>query len=336
MKDIKAWYFNLEVTLANDWLILSLVALFSYGIYQYLLDCSISENSKIADRSIVVNLILAGGSLTVAILSGAYLITLSLKSVAIMNLWYGILLGVLQGALFYFTSKFRFESRKYYSNNVVLPITKLSILIVIIMSWVLFDEKSITGDNLVGFALIGLAIYLFREFESNEEVITHDKLNDASSTLRTTSTIFLVLATISSAAIALLSKYAVGSTRINIALFIFISNCFLVVVSFILLHSQLRKYSKKSGEFNLNPDTCVNIWVRSIFKKGMFLGVFNLVAFSSLLYALSLNDASIVIPIYSLYIVIPVVLTAVLKGSELTPKTTVAVVLSIAAVIVIK
>ncbi len=335
MDDIKAWYFYLESSLSHDWRIFVLVALFSYGVYQYILDRSISEKSKIAGRPLVVNLMMAGGSLTVAILSGFYLIILCLGNVPIINIWYGILLGALQGALFYFTNRFRFESRQYFTNNVVLPATKLSILIVVVMSWVFFDEKTITGANLVGFVLIGMAIYLFKEFESADDGPSYEP-DEISETLKIKATLYLILATISSAAIALLSKYAVGPTKINIGLFIFISNYSLVVVSFILLYPQLKRYLAQDETKEASSDICIGTWVRSTFLEGMSLGILNLVAFSSLLYALSLNDASIVIPIYSLYIVIPVVFAAIFKGDELTPKTTVAVVLSIAAVIILQ
>ncbi len=73
-----------------------------------------------------------------------------------------------------------------------------------------------------------------------------------------------------------------------------------------------------------------------LFKRGMVLGLFNLLAFASLLKALSMADASIVIPIYSMYVIIPVLLTTLINGEVLTPKTTVAVVLSVAAIVIMQ
>ena len=72
------------------------------------------------------------------------------------------------------------------------------------------------------------------------------------------------------------------------------------------------------------------------FTRGMILGLFNLIAFASLLKALVISDASIVIPIYSLYVVVPVLFSALLQNYVLTTNTVVAVVLSIAAIIMLQ
>lgn len=334
MDDINAWLFNIELALASGWKLYTFLALFSYGVYQYLLEYSVDKHARIIDRSIVIKLMLASGSMTLVICSSIYLIYISLQGVVLNNIGYGIVLGILQGILFFFANKFRFEATRYYPISMVLPVTKLSILIVIIMSWIWFDEfDSVTGNSLVGFILIGLAIYLFKEEDEKKENTFADEEERRLSKFR--ASIYLVSATLASAAIALLSKYAVGPVKIDIFMFIFISNYVLVIVAIFLLVPQLKKIKSDIINSSVQPDANIGATIISTVRRGMLLGIFNLIAFACLLHALTLNDASIVIPIYSLYIVIPVILGAIINGDFLTSKTTVAVILSIAAIIVL-
>ena len=75
-------------------------------------------------------------------------------------------LGLLQGLLFLCVNMFRFRARDVFPQHIVLPITKASILLVIVSSWLLFDElRGVTTAQLGGFILIGLSIYLFRKGE---------------------------------------------------------------------------------------------------------------------------------------------------------------------------
>ena len=69
---------------------------------------------------------------------------------------------------------------------------------------------------------------------------------------------------------------------------------------------------------------------------GLALGVLNLLAYGALLKALSLGNASVVIPIHSLYLVIPILLLAVVDGEKLTEKTTVAIILSVIAIMFLR
>ena len=150
-----------------------------------------------------------------------------------------------------------------------------------------------------------------------------------------TATIYLALATIISAAIALLAKYAVGPSNLDIFLFIFLCNYIICFAAFYLFRRGMKRtdwpqLAEGGGALAIGKE------VRKNLLRGVWLGVFNLVAFACLLNALSLSDASVIIPIYSLYIVIPVLFAAVFQGEVLTPKTTVGTILSVAAVIILE
>ncbi len=347
MEHLNAWLFYLKNAVVTDWYLFSLLALAIYGLYQYLLDYSIDSSSKTLPRSIVTLVLIGGGSLTIIFLSGLYLVVVSLfYEKMITGIGLAVLLGLLQGLLFLFLHLFRSLARQVFPNHVVLPITKTSILLVILASWFVFDEfASVTANKLVGLALIGLAIYLFKETESREGsdsgLVTEGVNNPESASSDETTinpiiaTIYLAIATMISAAIALLAKYAVGPSNLDIFLFIFLSNYTICFAAFYLL----RREMKKTDWLQLvegRGALVTGVEVRKILLRGVWLGVFNLVAFACLLNALSLSDASIVIPIYSLYIVIPVLFAAVFQGEVLTPKTTVGAILSVAAVIILE
>ena len=115
----------------------------------------------------------------------------------------------------------------------------------------------------------------------------------------------------------------------------FFANYMICITTFILFWQQV-----KSTDILSSMDPAERMEFRSSirmkFTRGMILGLFNLIAFASLLKALVISDASIVIPIYSLYVVVPVLFSALLQNYVLTTNTVVAVVLSIAAIIMLQ
>lgn len=336
MEFLEAWLFNIKANVAYNWHLFALLALLFYGLYQYLLDSSIEARSNTFPRPLTTCPLLGGASLTIVILSGIYLVAMSIHGKYITHIYFATLLGFLQGILFLFAHLFRFEARKIFSNSVVLPITRANVLIVILASWTLFDEfSSVTGNNLVGFTLLGMAIYLFKDFQVEEDTKSSSSGKKITANQQLIAKGYLLTATIATAAISLLSKYAVGPSGLNIFLFMFLSNYAIIIMAYGLFQKSKKEFMTKN--IRLNTNNTLNLKkFRGIFIRGMCLGVFNFLAFASLLYALSLSDASVVIPIYSLYIIIPVILAAIIQGKELRQKTTVAVILSIAALIILE
>lgn len=348
IQDIYAWWFHISNTLLNNWYLFALTALVLYGIYQYLLDFSVESDSSALTNTTATCVLIVGGCLTISIFSGLYIFYLAIDSYFTRELLTGVgttaFLGILQGILFLMLNIFRSESRKVFPNHVVLPITRANVILVILASWFLFDELAkMTMNKLVGFALIGASLYLLKDFDrgknSNVDAAAiHSEQTQASPGKTETeawliSTLSLILATLASAASALLSKFAVGSLSLNIALFIFFSNFFTCFSGYFLI---LRKKKSIQTSGLLRNDTeNFSKNIRNLFVRGMGLGLINLIAFACLLNALALTDASIVFPIYSLYIVIPILLATVVQGDKLTDKITVGVVLSVTALIML-
>ncbi len=143
--------------------------------------------------------------------------------------------------------------------------------------------------------------------------------------------IYLAMAVIVSSAIYLLAKYAVDPFGLNIFLFIFFANLSTCCVALYKLYSNKRKKIMDEG-----TQCKANHEIIRGFKTGLWLGTINLVAYACFLKSLSIGDASIIIPIYSLYVVIPVVLSTIIQGVKLEEKVAVGVVLSILAIIILR
>jgi uncharacterized membrane protein len=105
----------------------------------------------------------------------------------------------------------------------------------------------------------------------------------------------------------------------------FWSNLFTAIVAFITGYADFRYQVRTTG---YAPDVPVG--------HGIALGFLNAGAFFFLLHALSIGSASVVIPLHSLYIVIPALLAALFKGDTLSEQATVGIILSITSLMLLK
>ncbi len=326
-------YFNLA--LEENWYYFTLISLLLYGIYYYLLDYFINHKKRSLTTSVATCSIVAGNGFSVVILTFIIIVIYFYKNEFIFGFFAAFLLGTVQGILFFFGNSFKFESRRIYPQHIVLSITKTNILLVIIFSWFILGEfASVTSYNFVGLFLIGLSIYLFRDFEIGKGIAEKSKKLKKDSHVYIKGMLYLGLATIVAAAISLLAKYAVDPFNLNIFLFMFFSNFFSCCAGLYFIYSEKRKRSEKLQTTDNNQS--LNHDITRAFKKGVWLGIINFASYACLLKALSIGDASVIIPIFSLYIVIPLLLTCIIQGEKLTEKATVAVILSILAVMILK
>ncbi len=338
--DVDIIIYYIDVNILNNWYYFTLFALLSYGIYQYFLDCAVINKKKSLTSSMAFYAIIGGNTFVITILTSLRIVyDIFFREQVVFGLLPTILLGCIQGSLFLFINMFRFESRKIFSQHYVLPIIKSSIIIVILFSWFVFGELvSATPASFVGFFLVGLSIYLFKDFglNNNDE---ESKKYDKKSPEYMKGVIFLAMAVIVSAAIYLLAKYAVDPFNLNIFLFMLFANLFTCCIALYMIYSEKRQKSKKEKSqnskeekthYNMNPE------IIRCFKTGLWLGLINLCAYYCFLKSLSIGDASIIIPIYSLYVVVPVVLSTIIQGVELKEKVAVGVVISILAIIILR
>lgn len=353
MNEFWLWFHAVRSAEWGGWYAYTIVSLVLYGVYQYSLDNLVTRRRRASARSVCAMAAVAASTAIVTILSGTWVLYRLYVDGFISGVGEAAFLGSLQGLLFLFICKFRFQAREVFPQRIVLPVTKASILLVILASWFLFGEiHKVTATQLVGFVLIGMSIYLFkggkvgkvadsRDGKTNEL----DKNNGENSgkpegesgqggdwSPRYKRALFsLVWATVVSAAIALLAKYAVGPTNIDIWLFMFFSNAFTSLVGYALVQRELRATAADGTSGNR-----AGVDLRGTMRGGLILGVLNLLAYYTLLRALSLGDASVVIPMHSLYMIIPILLFSILEGEKLTEKTTVAVVLSVVSIMILR
>ncbi len=327
--DVFKYYFSINIW--NNWYYFTLFALLLYGIYHYLLDSSITKKKESLESSIALYSIVAGNTFIITILTSIKIA----YDIFSGNIFFGtittMIFGLFQGLLFLFINVFRHKARDIFPQHYVMPIIRSSIIIVILFSWFALGElSSATPASFVGFFLVGLSIYLFKDTEIKINA-DEDKKTDKKNPEYIKGVIYLAMAVIVSAAIYLLAKYAVDPFGLNIFLFIFFANLSTCCVALYKLYSNKRKKIMDEG-----TQCKANHEIIRGFKTGLWLGTINLVAYACFLKSLSIGDASIIIPIYSLYVVIPVVLSTIIQGVKLEEKVAVGVVLSILAIIILR
>ncbi len=358
----------------GDWYFLTIVAMLTYGLYHFASDRYVSGfiNKHDSDdlRPLAINVILAGNSITVALISFMLLtfdfnlhpeiVAYGIEHGSCLNpgewpkinwrfigdafarflygrdgivyvnpteqskVAIGIFVAFLQGFLFFRAHQFRFNARKVFKQAVVLPVIKSSNLIVILVSWWLLNEE-ITQVSLAGFLIIGISIYMLRDFDREKD----DKSKKSSDLEWVMAALQLTLAMAISAATALLSKFVVSSLQIDIWLFICISNLISIFFATLLIQRELKKLSQSSLL------EIVGNHGYKLLHRGIKVGLLNFIAFASLLQALVHGNASIVLPIYSLYTIVPILLSVIILNQKLTEKTTVGVILSIIAITIL-
>ncbi len=326
MEEFKAWIFYFRLSGWGDWYTYTLASLVLYGVYQYCLDLVVTHRSRLLPRSVAALAAVAASTATVAVLSGVWLLCVISKEM-VPGAFRAAGLGLLQGLLFLCVNLFRFRAREVFPQHIVLPVSKVSILLVILCSWFLFDElASVTTSQLTGFILIGLSIYLFRAGEVGKAVDENSASVARPPSEVKVGVLNLVMATVASAGIAILAKYAVGTSNISIVMFMFFSNFFSSLVAYGMVWDEMRRPNKRFDRTSF----------RGAIRGGLILGVVNLLAFGALLMALSLGNASVVIPMHSLYMIIPILIFSLVDGEKLTEKTTVAIILSVVSIMVLK
>lgn len=327
-----------------NWQLFTIIALLVYGYYQYAMDASLSSFRKElsvpneeASIQHIINYMLCGSSTVVAVVCGVYSLyhfEFGDKAIQISSLWIeALVFGLLQGVLFYIVQYSRFVARSGgYSREFVHSVSRLNIFIVLLFGYFILGEGEEIKNSLTELTLIAISIYLLSEAKiSKEKSSNNEKVNIDDSIVGVNSpaisiTLYLSVAIIASACIQILSKYAVGTTDIDIMFFMFVSNVFTSIGA---LYICFRSKYKLGERYNGLSKRFIRYY-----KKGIVLGLINLIAFYSILTALSMKGASVVIPLYSLYILVPIILSTLINGYKLTERVTLASMLSILAIFV--
>lgn len=332
-----------------NWQLFTLIALLVYGYFQYSMDASLSafrkelgfQKDEVATRSII-NYMMCGSSAMVAILCGTYSLyqfEFGDRAIQIYSLLIeALIFGLLQGILFFLVQYSRFMARSGgYSREFVHSASRLNIFIVLLFGFFVLGEADEIKDSMVQLVLIAISIYLLSgkgvsiiktdvtSRNNNQGEMGYHEKNVIGNTPLSLP-MYLMIAIVASACIQILSKYAVGTTNIDIVFFIFVSNVFTLIGAMVICY-------KTKIDLGENYNVLSNSFIK-YYKKGMVLGVVNLIAFLSLLMALSMKGAGVVIPLYSLYILVPILFNTLIDGHKLTERVTLASMLSILAIFV--
>ena len=243
MELLEAWVYHLRPSEWGGWYSYTIAALTLYGVYQYCLDVLVTRQRKSMPRSLSAVACVAASTSVVSVLCGLSLLyTVWTEDDFVPNVLEVSFLGLLQGLLFLCVNLFRFRARDVFPQHIVLPITKASILLVILSSWFLFDEfRTVTTSQLGGFILIAISIYLFREGKVGEATGNHGPAVGVPDARFKTGAFSLGMATVVSAGIALLAKYAVGPSGIDVVMFMFFSNVFSSLVGYAMVQRELQR-----------------------------------------------------------------------------------------------
>lgn len=289
-----------------NWAILSATC---FGIYSFFYKRAAEEKADVITIQIVM-------PSTVIILSVLLLSTTNLPIGDNIPFIAGV--AFLQGILFYLTTVTRLKSFEYdIPSHIVFPIIKSSTILIVLISALIFNEFNNLYEpkRATGIFLAILATYLLLPGNRNLNKLSRIGL------------IFAVAAMFSSAGASISSKYLfsvseLNNAEVNIFGFILFSN----IVTLFLSFGNMYASSSKSKRYDFNHGLS---W-------GIIMGVLNFIGFSAFLQAIKYGDLSLVATINALYILIPIVLSAIVYKEKLNVTSKFAVILSILAIILIK
>jgi uncharacterized membrane protein len=335
VNDFEALVTHFRFGLGGNWYLLSISSLFLYGVYQYWIDYLAERRRARLSAKLSGYVGIAASSSMITVMMSAYTLwrILVVKDHDLLvDMSAAIYLGVLQGALFLFSNVYRMEARRRFPQHVVLPFTRFSTVLVVLCAFFVFDEvHALSQARLFGIVSVAISIYLFGswgESKSSTGESTSFRWRDLTrAPAMGHGLASLVMATLISAAMAILAKYAVGPTNLQVSAFVLFSNAFTSIGAFVLIFIERSK--RKSV---VDPAASVRELRRSVggmFASGCVLGVVNLAGYLCFLSALKSGDASVVVPINSLSVVVPIVMATIFQGVVLTDRVACAVIMSL-------
>ena len=284
----------------NSWYTFAIVALFLMGTQRFLYKVSAERKCNTAWTTFYF-------MATVALLSSILFIVLG-KPVA--DIQFLLFIAFINGSAFVVGTVTHIEALKHLPASVVYPITRLSIVVVIMFS-VLFFKEHLSLYQVIGIILaIAVILMLTRQF--NEE---------RTSSRRPKRGFILVFVSLFSGAVASISsKFAAVWTN-EIA---FMSVSYITATLFSLgLRNKLQTEGAKTNH-------------KDALLIGFIMGLVNFAGFYSFLKALSTGPLSIIASITGMYFVIAVILSALLYGERLTPLKIIGISLTIVSIIMLR
>jgi len=286
----------------QQYLVFTFIALFAFGIQTFLYKVSAARNCN-TSRTMLSFM------LTVFILSlGFWIYTKQ----PLGNIKFLIFFAIINAVFFLATTTTRINALKYIPTSISYPIIRVSTIFVVAFSIFYFKDSL----SYYQFAGIILAISVVFVLYKNDK---KDRIKNFKTGLFLT-----LLAMITSALTTTTQKFAAlyvnKLSYITLAYFI---NIFLVLA----LSKQI---AGKTNNNKNNKNAFRDAWI-----IGLFIGIFNFIAFFFVLQAYAIGPLSIVAPLHDLNFVIAIVLATIIYKEKLTTRRILGIILSVVSVILL-
>ncbi len=287
----------------DTWFAWAVISTILFGIHSFLYQKLIKDGGDTLVAQMVGPIVLVMISTAILLISGEMIAE---------RPWVVALIAVLQGVLFFFTTLCRVEALTIgIPAQLLFPIIKSSTPLVVILSCFIFDEWFILAQprRLVGVVLaLGTTFIVMRPVDGDR------------STRFDRGMMLAVAAMLSSAGASLAAKLAfVTEGQVNIIGFMLFSN----LASMVLAAGRAGGHKATAFAF------------RRGLSWGAIIGVINFLGFAAYLLAIKDGELSLVASINSLYILIPMILSALIYHEHLGPRRLTAVLLSLLAIVLI-
>ena len=120
MNEFWLWFHAVRSAEWGGWYAYTIVSLVLYGVYQYSLDNLVTRRRRASARSVCAMAAVAASTAIVTILSGTWVLYRLYVDGFISGVGEAAFLGSLQGLLFLFICKFRFQAREVFPQRIVL------------------------------------------------------------------------------------------------------------------------------------------------------------------------------------------------------------------------
>lgn len=282
----------------ENWFLLTLIALFLFGIQRFLYKVSAERNCNTAWTTFAF----MG---TVTILSTISFFALGQS---VENFRFLLLISLINSLSFVSGTIATIEALKYISTSVAYPLIRLNTAIVVIFSIFYFKDR-LSPFQIMGI-LVAITVILILTRLENEGKLKEKNPRRAM--------VLVFIALLSGAIAAISSKFA--AMEVNLLGFMAISYGMSMFVSLCL--------REKLDSGGTNHTEALTI--------GFLIGLINFGGFYSLLRALSSGPLSIVIPITGMYFVISIILAFLFYREKLNAQRIVAILLTAFAIILMR
>lgn len=283
-----------------DWYSLTIIGMLLFGLQHFLFKMSAEKKCNTAWTSFSF-------MLTVAIISTVLFI---FTEEAVTSYRFLLLISLLNAVTYLVTTMTRIEALKHLPTSVAYPIVRMSTVLVVLFSVVYFKDE-LNLYQVLGIILALLVIVLLtRENNKRNKSVKNTKLG----------VILVLVSLVFSAITTIVSKFAaIGTSTLA---YISISYIYNTLFTFSL---RKRLQGKKD-----NPKQANAIMI------GIFIGITNFIAFYLILKAMAIGPLSLITAINGFYFIIAIILSIIIYKEKLTRTRIVAIILSVAAVMLMK